>query len=354
MKNFLLITVFLALVNSVKAQNTETLIAYDYVESFDWSGAWFFNNPTTGYFSDISVSPAASAVIYGTGNNSREEDWYSLPNVNVDNGKDHIFRMRLAAQTISSPTANTAGLDGGDYVDIQLSKNGGGFVSEMRIKGFANATWDYSSTATAGKISTGSLTTFQPSSGGDRNGTGDGYSYIELYIPSGPSQIAIDVYARATRAGEDWWMDNFELYEVTPSSLPVELSSFEAEPIDNYNFVTWTTESEYNSDYFMLESSFDGEVWTVINVQEAAGNSVSRINYSYIDDRFGEISYYRLVQYDIDGKSETFGAIYVVRNYQKKPIYKRLNLAGQEVDENYKGVIIVMYQDGTSDKFYNR
>jgi len=354
MKNFILTFIFLLFSGICNSQNTETLIASDYVESFDWAGAWYFNIPTTGYFTNLSVSSPTSAVIYGSGNNAREEDWYSLPSVTVDSGKDHIFRMRLAAQKITSPTASTAGLDGGDYVDIQLSKDGGGFVSELRVKGFSNATWDYSSTATAGKISTGSLTTFQPSSGGDRNGTGDGYSYIELYIPGGPSQIAIDVYARVTRSGEEWWMDNFELYEVTPNSLPVELSSFESEPIDNYNMVTWVTESEQHSDYFMLESSFDGEVWTVINVQDAAGMSVSKITYNYYDDRFGETSYYRLVQYDIDGKNETYGPIYVTRNYNKKPIYKRVNLSGQEVDENYKGIIIIMYQDGTSEKVYNR
>ena len=354
MKNFILITLFLTFVSALKSQNTETLIASDYIESFDWSGAWWTPAATTGYFNNISVSPSSSAVIYGGGNNAREEDWYSLPNITVDNGKDHIFRMRLAAQTITSPTASTAGLDGGDYIDVQLSKNGGGFVSEIRVKGFNNATWDYSSTATAGKISTGSLTTFQPSSGGDRNGTGDGYSYIELYVPAGPTQIAIDVYARVTRAGEEWWMDNFELYEVSPTSLPVELSSFEAEPIDEYNFINWTTESEANSDYFMIESSTDGEIWTVINVQGAAGHSFPKIDYHYPDNRFSEITYYRLVQYDIDGKSETFGPISIIRNYQKKPIYKRFNLSGQEVDESYRGIVVIMYQDGSSEKIYNR
>jgi hypothetical protein len=30
--------------------------------------------------------------------------------------------MRLAAQTISSPLAATAGLDGGDYITVQLSQ----------------------------------------------------------------------------------------------------------------------------------------------------------------------------------------------------------------------------------------
>lgn len=353
MQNFILAFIFSSIINIFCSQ-TETLVASDYVETYDWFGAWFTPAATAGYFTDISVSPTVSAALYGTGNNAREQDWYSLPNVNVDGGKDHIFRMRLAAQTISSPTASTAGLDAGDYVDVQLSKNGGAFVSEIRVLGFSNATWDYSSTATAAKLSTGSRTDFQPAGGGDRTALGDGYSYIELYIPAGPTQIAIDVYVRANRAGEDWWMDNFELYEVTQVALPVELSTFEGESIDDYNFITWTTESEHNSDYFSLESSFDGESWSVINVQDAAQNSISTINYKYSDDRFREVTYYRLVQYDIDGQNETFGPISVVRSFNKKPIHKRINLNGQEVDENYKGVILIMYEDGSSEKVYNK
>ena len=95
MKNFILILTFLLTINVCKSQTTETLIASDYIETFDWSGAWFFNNPTTGYFTNISVTPTSSAVIYGTGNNSREEDWYSLPAVTVDPFKEHVFSLPL-------------------------------------------------------------------------------------------------------------------------------------------------------------------------------------------------------------------------------------------------------------------
>lgn len=353
MRNFILILTFLLTINVCKSQTTETLIASDYIETFDWSGAWFFNNPTTGYFTNISVTPTSSAVIYGTGNNSREEDWYSLPAVTVDPFKEHVFRMRLAAQTISDPTASTAGLDGGDYITVQLSKNGGGFVSELRVRGFSNATWDYSSTAVASKVSDGGLTVFTPAAGGDRTNLGDGYSYIELTIPPGPTSIAIDVYCRVTRGGEDWWMDNFELYEINQNPLPVELSSFEAEPVDDLNYINWITQSEQNSDYFNLESSFDGENWKLINTQVAAFNSISTIEYGYHDNSFEELTYYRLIQYDIDGQNETFGPIVVLRDNQKKPIYKKVNLSGQEVDQNYKGIVIIIYQDGSTEKVYN-
>lgn len=353
MKNFILTIILCAFTGMYNSQ-TETLVVSDYIESYDWLGGWYFNNPTTGYYSNLSVSPGASAAIFGTGDNAREQDWYSLPNVTVDGSKEHIFRMRLAAQSLSGPTESTAGLDGADYVDVQLSKNNSAFSSELRVTGFSNATWDFSSTAVASKTVDGSITTFQPAGGGDRTLLGDGYSYLELIIPAGPTTIAIDVYCRLNRAGEDWWLDNFELYEVTQSALPVELSSFEGQTLDGYNLITWTTESENNSDYFSLESSFDGEEWKQINLQVAAVNSTSTINYHYSDDNFRQLTYYRLKQYDVDGQNETFGPISVVRHGMLKTVHKTVNLLGQDVDENYKGIVVIIYQDGSLEKRYNK
>lgn len=353
MKNFILSIIFLAFTGIYNSQ-TETLVVSDYIESYDWLGGWYFNNPTTGYYSNLSVSPGASVAIFGTGDNTREQDWYSLSNVTVDGSKEHIFRMRLAAQSLSGPTESTAGLDGADYVDVQISKNNSAFNSELRVTGFSNATWDFSSTAVASKTVDGSITTFQPAGGGDRTLLGDGYSYLELIIPAGPTTIAIDVYCRLNRAGEDWWLDNFELYEVTQSALPVELSSFEGQTLDGYNLITWTTESENNSDYFSLESSFDGEEWKQINLQGAAVNSTSTTNYHYSDDNFRKLTYYRLKQYDIDGQNETFGPISVVRHGILRTVHKTVNLLGQDVDENYKGIVVIIYQDGSLEKRYNK
>lgn len=353
MRNFIFILTLFTSISFCKAQNTETLIASDYVETYDWFGAWFIPAATAGYFNDISVTPTVSAAIYGTGNNSREEDWYSLPSVTTDATKDHVFRMRLAAQTISGPTASTAGLDGGDYVTVQLSKNGGGYVSELRVRGFSNATWDYSSTAVASKTSTGSLTIFTPGGGGDRTSLGDGYSYIELFVPAGPSSIAIDVYCRVNRGGEDWWMDNFELYEITPSALPVELSSFESQPMESHNLINWVTQSENHSDYFLLESSENGYDWNPLNVQSAAVNSIERIEYNYNDTKYFKTTYYRLIQYDIDGQFEKYGPIVVTRDDKDRLVMKRVNLNGQEVGRDYKGMVILIYSDGTTRKIYN-
>jgi len=353
MKNFILKLIFTISIFVCHSQ-TETLITYDNIESYDWLGGWYFNNPTTGYYSNLSVSPGASAAIFGTGDDTREQDWYSLPNVTVDGSKDHVFRMRLAAQSLSGPTESTAGLDGSDYVDVQLSKNNSAFNSELRVTGFSNATWDFSSTAVASKTVDGSITTFQPAGGGDRTLLGDGYSYLELIIPAGPTTIAIDVYCRLNRSGEDWWLDNFELYEVTQSALPVELSSFECQTLNGYNLMTWTTESENNSAYYDIECSRDAYVWNSIGTVSAAGNSNITINYSFVDTQLLPIvNYYRLIQYDLDGNFDIYGPIAIDNRKEEKRIVKYLSLSGQEINPtSTSGLVIVIYEDGTTTKVY--
>jgi len=305
MKKFILLLLSIFIVGNA---TTQTLIKSDYIETYDWMGGWWFNNTTTGYFSNISASAPYSAVIYGSGNNTYEQDWYALPTVTVDPSKDHVFKMRLAAQTISSPSATTAGLDGGDYITVQLSQDGGSYVSELRVTGFSNATWDYSSNAIASKVANGSMTQFRPSSGGDRTLLGDGYSYIELIIPAGPTTIAIDIQSRANRPGEDWWMDNFELFEIT-TLLPVELLYFNVTPINNlYAQLEWATATEINNDGFEVFRSTNGVDFEYIAWVSGNGNQTSIHKYSYEDYSIEtEVTYYyRLKQIDYDGQYEYF------------------------------------------------
>ena len=130
--------------------------------------------------------------------------------------------------------------------------------------------------------------------------------------------------------------------------LPVELSQFEGIEYTMFNLIKWTTESENNSSHFDLESSNDGENWKLVTIKNAAGNSNEQIRYSYIDNNLSEIVYYRLQQYDIDGKSETFGPIVITRDITDKKIIGYINLLGQKVDPIYTtGVIIEIYDDGT-------
>lgn len=90
-------------------------------------------------------------------------------------------------------------------------------------------------------------------------------------------------------------------------NLPVELINFEAEKINSGVKLMWSTATEVDNDYFILEKSSNGQHFTEIAKIIGAGNSSFTTKYSYTDNSPLEgISYYRLSQVDFDGKRVTF------------------------------------------------
>ena len=331
----------------------DVLLSYDYIESSNWGSGWLNGTPTSGNYPNLSVSTPNSTMMFGAGNDDFEFDLYNLPNVSVDPTKDHYFQMRLAASDQSNFFGMmSAGLDTNDYIIIQLSTDGGTtYNDEIKITGNNNATWDYNTTGFVLAMAGNGLSTFTPAGGGDRTTLGDGWSDIGLYIGMGVTDIALRVYVQVNNLGEDWWLDDFELWEVYNDPLPVELSYFEGEAFPQHNYIEWKTESENNSSHFILEKSLNGESWEEITTLPAAGNSTEKITYSWVDLDLNNISYYRLIQYDIDGLYDMFGPIVIQREIKEKEIIKCFNLMGQEVDIlRAKGVIIIIYDDGTSIK----
>lgn len=132
------------------------------------------------------------------------------------------------------------------------------------------------------------------------------------------------------------------------SALPVELISFTGKKQSNSNMLYWSTASEYNTSHFIIEKSEDGVVWNNIGLVQSAGNSTQRLDYSLEDKNVSQvINYYRLRQYDIDGADDILGPIVINNRDRINIIAKRINLAGQEVNENATGIIIEIYEDGT-------
>lgn len=98
-----------------------------------------------------------------------------------------------------------------------------------------------------------------------------------------------------------------------PVILPITLSSFEAICSKENILVSWKTASEERNDYFLLEKSLDGLFYETVDkiYSKGTGTSSTEQNYLYIDKSNTNKYYYRLVQFDFDGKSEIFTPIYV-------------------------------------------
>ena len=89
--------------------------------------------------------------------------------------------------------------------------------------------------------------------------------------------------------------------------LPVKLVSFEVYAENNSAILDWTTASEINSSHFELYKSSDGLKWQHFESVDAAGFSSSVTEYRVEDESpYFNLSYYKLVQFDLNGDFETF------------------------------------------------
>ena len=85
--------------------------------------------------------------------------------------------------------------------------------------------------------------------------------------------------------------------------LPVHLLDFNAVAVASNVNVKWSTTSEINNDFFNVEKSLDGKIWSVIGTVKGAGNTESLTNYNFVDaNPVAGIQYYRLKQTDVNGE----------------------------------------------------
>ena len=84
--------------------------------------------------------------------------------------------------------------------------------------------------------------------------------------------------------------------------LPIELIEFTGENKDTYNEIRWITNTEINNDKFVVEKSRDGINWTPLGEVKGAGNSSLPISYRMDDNNPYTLTYYRLKQFDFNGK----------------------------------------------------
>ncbi|NQT25297.1 T9SS type A sorting domain-containing protein [candidate division KSB1 bacterium] len=107
------------------------------------------------------------------------------------------------------------------------------------------------------------------------------------------------------------WCDQFVVDNVTDASLPVELSSFSAEPVADGVQIKWTTESEVNNLGFVLEraNGHSSLQWDEIASYQThpdlqgQGNTSSKTEYQFTDETVqpGETYSYRLSDVNIKG-----------------------------------------------------
>lgn len=87
--------------------------------------------------------------------------------------------------------------------------------------------------------------------------------------------------------------------------LPVELTYFDVEEVEQKANLVWETESEVNNDYFEVQRSTDGFKFERLGIVEGSGTTSFSNSYNFVDENpYRGVSYYRLKQVDFDGQYE--------------------------------------------------
>ena len=126
-------------------------------------------------------------------------------------------------------------------------------------------------------------------------------------------------FANSNASNDRYWTfgsDNIDV-QIDEIVLPIELIYFEASLGISGIQLNWATASETNNEYFLIQRSTNGIDFNTISKIEGAGTSYNTLHYSFLDDeQIEQIIYYRLVQYDFNGKYSTSKIIAIENTYE--------------------------------------
>lgn len=151
------------------------------------------------------------------------------------------------------------------------------------------------------------------------------YSWVNSYGSSGSTEAGYGIFAETSSyvygtgiftgtidfnagAGTDNHTASsydafFGKFNTSSGALPVELTSFTGEIVENTVHLNWETATEINNYGFQVERKSENGNWEKISLIRGSGNSNSTRHYSYIDRGLNNgVYFYRLRQIDNDGK----------------------------------------------------
>ena len=95
-------------------------------------------------------------------------------------------------------------------------------------------------------------------------------------------------------------------------ALPITLLYFKASVTNEGVFISWATTDQWDSDYFIIEKSRNGEEWEYVGTMTSTNGMGTRQNYGLLDETpYQGGSYYRLVEVNKDGKRTPYAVDYV-------------------------------------------
>lgn len=167
-------------------------------------------------------------------------------------------------------------------------------------------------------------------------GVSDGYANVECIDVADGSSLRIRFLLGNQANDEEYYFDDVFVYEGSCSVvLPVELLYFSGDYVSDLdlNVLEWSTASEMDNSHFTIEHSVDGLMWSQVGLVYGAGNSSSVLKYNFEHRSLHNINYYRLKQFDYDGKEKKHNTISIVKDKDIVESVYYYNISGQAVYE---------------------
>lgn len=275
----------------------------------DWSsytGALYSITPKG--FTYPCIGGLSEMTPLSTINESKDECPVSFPTVATPSNTNVVFDLNHATSNKKNdPQYNAVttsgvgvGITNNAFYAIKTSPSGGGSLL-LTVSGYSTTPASQAACSGAGVelsvYQTGSCPTAQsfPAPVAYRTFNGDGSLSPITGLASNTNYLIMVDGISNTRA-------SFTL-SLGGSVLPVSLLSFTAERQGKNSYLKWETASEFNNDYFDIETSKDGVNYYKIGTVESQGNSTSPQSYSFTDQLpVKGVNYYRLKLTDIDKK----------------------------------------------------
>ncbi len=161
-------------------------------------------------------------------------------------------------------------------------------------------------------LCTNSLFSFHSSSNGGSGAIFNQVNYCDSNLMDPPYQANLSGFSGFSSNHVDYCSSIylgefgsgfFFVEEACVVALPVELLFFEVTKLEGrVARIDWRTNTEQNNDFFIVQRSHDGFIWSDFLKVNGAGNSLLPIDYLAFDENLEiGITYYRLKQVDFDG-----------------------------------------------------
>jgi hypothetical protein len=138
------------------------------------------------------------------------------------------------------------------------------------------------------------------------------YSYTNAFTTATEADNSAKISGAATLIATAPANTTFRGVTMAPGTitLPVKLTTFNANEKNGTIRLNWSTASETNSAHYNILRSSTANDFVKINQVSANGTTSNVSNYSFVDETpLPGINYYKLQQVDFDGNSELFGPV---------------------------------------------